>query len=126
MAETLTTYLRRAGEALASAVQVCATANGERPLIIVSSDMSHYLSQDKTEERDSLAISSLSPRDPLALYRTVAENDISMCGVLPMTLGLFAAKELGATEASLLCYSTSGAVSGDFNRVVGYAGVIVA
>ena len=118
--------LRLAGDALASAVQVCATADAERPLIIVSSDMSHYLSQDKTEERDSLAISSLSPRDPLALYRTVAENDITMCGVLPMTLGLFAAQNLGATEASLVCYSTSGAVSGDFNRVVGYAGVIVA
>lgn len=118
--------LHRAGKALAAAVRACAETDGERPLIVVSSDMSHYLSQDKTEKRDGMALSSLTPQDPLALYRTVAENDITMCGVLPMTLGLFAAKDLGAVDANLLCYSTSGAVSGDFNRVVGYAGVLVA
>ncbi len=118
--------LRRAGRALATAVRACAEADGERPLIVVSSDMSHYLSQDKAEKRDGMALSSLTPLDPLALYRTVAENDITMCGVLPMTLGLFAAKDLGAISANLLCYSTSGAASGDFSRVVGYAGVLVA
>lgn len=117
--------LRRAGEALAKAIHACAEADGERPLMVVSSDMNHYLSQENTEKQDNMALAALSPRDPLALYKTVAENDITMCGVLPMTLGLFAARELGATEARLLAYATSGAVSGDFSRVVGYAGVLV-
>lgn len=117
--------LRQAGFALARAIRACATADGEAPLMVVSSDMSHYLSQENTEKRDGMALAALSPRDPLALYKTVAENDITMCGVLPMTLGLFAAQELGASEARLLAYATSGAASGDFTRVVGYAGVLV-
>ena len=117
--------LRRAGEALGGAIRACAEADGERPLMVVSSDMSHYLSQENTEKRDGMALSALSPQDPLTLYKTVVENDITMCGVLPMTLGLFAARELGASEALLLAYATSGAVSGDFERVVGYAGVLV-
>ena len=87
--------------------------------------MSLYLPQDDTVKRDSLALSAINPTDPLALYRVVAENNITMCGVLPMTLGLFAARALGATKARLLNYATSGAASGDMSRVVGYAGVLV-
>ncbi len=117
--------LARAGEALAAAMRAAEAADGELPLIIVSSDMSHYLPQDDTVKRDSLALSAISLEDPVALYRTVAENDITMCGVLPMTLGLFAAKALGATKVKLLNYATSGAASGDLSRVVGYAGVLV-
>jgi hypothetical protein len=38
---------------------------------------------------------------------------------------LFAAKALGARSAKLVKYTTSGEVSGDYERVVGYAGVMV-
>ena len=48
-----------------------------------------------------------------------------MCGVLPMTVGLYAALEMGATAGELVAYATSGDVSGDFEQVVGYAGVLV-
>jgi MEMO1 family protein len=38
-------------------------------------------------------------------------------------VALFAAKRLGATEARLVKYATSGEVSRDFDQVVGYAGL---
>jgi AmmeMemoRadiSam system protein B len=38
---------------------------------------------------------------------------------------LFASKLLGAGSARLVKYATSGEVSGDYDSVVGYAGVIV-
>jgi hypothetical protein len=38
---------------------------------------------------------------------------------------LTAALALGATRAELVRYATSGDVSGDYERVVGYAGIIV-
>jgi AmmeMemoRadiSam system protein B len=38
---------------------------------------------------------------------------------------LTAAKLLGATSATLVKYATSGEVSGDFEAVVGYAGIVV-
>ncbi len=48
-----------------------------------------------------------------------------MCGVIPTTITMIAAKELGATTANLVAYATSGDVSGDYSYVVGYAGFII-
>ncbi len=48
-----------------------------------------------------------------------------MCGVLPMTVALAAAKELGAAEAEIAAYGTSGDATGDRSDVVGYAGFLV-
>jgi AmmeMemoRadiSam system protein B len=48
-----------------------------------------------------------------------------MCGVIPATVMLAAARELGAKSAELVRYANSGDVSGDRESVVGYAGVVV-
>lgn len=113
-------------------VQQVGTALGKvlndfgRPVsIVVSSDMSHYISHDAAKEKDTLALDAAVNLDPRGLFNTVREHDISMCGVLPMTTGLFAALEMGATTGELVAYATSGEVSGDFEQVVGYAGVLV-
>jgi hypothetical protein len=42
-----------------------------------------------------------------------------------MTVGLIAARIRGAHKAYLTRYATSGDVSGDYDQVVGYAGIIV-
>ena len=113
----LTAVARAAGKVL--------KARPEPVTILVSSDMSHYVSQGRAKELDSLALSAIGELDPVGLYSTVREAGISMCGVLPMTLGLMIALELGATRAEIAAYGTSGDASGDFERVVGYAGVLV-
>ena len=38
---------------------------------------------------------------------------------------MVAAKELGAKEARLVKYMTSGETSGDYTQVVGYAGMVI-
>jgi MEMO1 family protein len=48
-----------------------------------------------------------------------------MCGFAPAVAMLTACKDLGASGGRLIRYSTSGDVSGDFDRVVGYAGIVV-
>ncbi|MBC7130123.1 AmmeMemoRadiSam system protein B, partial [Candidatus Bathyarchaeota archaeon] len=48
---------------------------------------------------------------------------ITACGYGPIISLIVAAKELGAKKAKLLCYKTSGDVSGDYSSVVGYAAV---
>lgn len=94
-------------------------------LILVSSDMSHFLSADKAKAQDSMALQAIMDRDPRALHATVRARNISMCGVLPMTLGLEMANALGASQARIVAYGTSGDASGDYAKVVAYAGVIV-
>jgi hypothetical protein len=94
-------------------------------LVVASSDMSHYLPDATTRARDKLALERLCALDPEGLYRTVRDNDISMCGVLPATAMLSYARERGAARAELTAYATSGDASGDYSSVVGYAGVLV-
>lgn len=93
--------------------------------ILVSSDMSHYISHDAAKKLDAMALERILALDPDGLYQTVGERGISMCGVLPMTLGLHIAIGLGATSAEIIAYATSGETSGDFSQVVGYAGALV-
>lgn len=93
--------------------------------LLISSDMSHYIPHQQAKERDAKALAAILALDPKALLETVRREHITMCGVLPMTLGLSVAKAMGATQARVVDYSTSAQASGDFSRVVGYAGVIV-
>lgn len=94
-------------------------------VIVASSDMSHYVSDDVARQKDKKAIDMIKALNPEGLYNVVTRERISMCGYLPTTVMLFAAKALGAIEARLIKYSTSGEVSGDYDHVVGYAGMIV-
>ena len=55
----------------------------------------------------------------------VEEFGITMCGFAPAAIMIVAAKKLGAKNARLVKYQTSGDVSGDASSVVGYAGIIV-
>lgn len=93
--------------------------------IIVSSDMSHYVPHAEAERRDRYALDKIQDVDPEGLYRTVRQLGISMCGVFPMTMGLAACRALGAEAATITAYATSGEASGDYDRVVGYAGALV-
>jgi AmmeMemoRadiSam system protein B len=97
--------------------------DAERPLLIASSDMSHYVPDVVARRKDRMAIDRMLALDPEGLYATVRIERISMCGVVPATVVLFAARRLGATSARLIRYATSGDVSRDFEQVVGYAGL---
>jgi AmmeMemoRadiSam system protein B len=48
-----------------------------------------------------------------------------MCGPGPVMSMLTACKRLGASQAHLLCYATSGDIIRDYSQVVGYASVAV-
>ena len=126
--------LRGLGEALAD---VIAGRQGEdreeghredregKVLIVASSDMNHYEPDAITRSKDHQAIERVLALDARGLWEVVSKEHISMCGFGPTVVMLTAAKLLGATSATLVKYATSGDVSGDYEAVVGYAGVIV-
>ncbi|RJX35622.1 MAG: AmmeMemoRadiSam system protein B [Desulfarculus sp.] len=109
------------GRDIAGAIQ----ALGEPVLMVASTDMTHYESAQQAQAKDSKALEAILALDPQGLYRTVTGLRISMCGVLPTTVALAAALELGATAAELVAYTNSGAVTGDTREVVAYAGLII-
>lgn len=94
-------------------------------LIVASSDMNHYESRKTGSVKDRLALEELTALNPYGLYTTVSTNDISMCGIIPVTVALLVAIRLGADKADIIRYSDSGDVSGDIDQVVGYAGAVI-
>jgi MEMO1 family protein len=63
-------------------------------------------------------------RDPAGLLVIVERENITMCGVIPTVVMLFAANALGAKNAHLLKHCHSGDVT-PMNSVVGYASVAI-
>ncbi len=112
-------------KALGIVIASVAAEAGEPVLVIASSDMNHYESDDVTRLKDRRAIDQVLALDPRGLYETVHKGNISMCGYGPAVVMLTAARKLGAKRAELLRYATSGDVSGDRDMVVGYAGIAV-
>jgi len=97
-----------------------------RPVsMVVSSDMSHFVTHEMAQEQDARALDPALALNPTLFYETVRGEGISMCGVLPMTLALAAALELGASQSEITAYATSGEINGELRRVVGYAGLVV-
>jgi len=113
--------LQALGEAIAEALR----AHSDAVLLIASSDMNHYENDRVTRSKDQKAIARILALDPRGLFDTVMKENISMCGMGPAVSLLAAAKRLGGASAELIAYATSGDVSGDRERVVGYAGMVV-
>ena len=93
--------------------------------ILASSDLNHYEDQKSTLRKDQLVIDQVLALDPQELWHVVEEFDVSMCGFIPTTTMLLAAKRLGATSARLLKHATSGDINGDYSHVVGYCSVSI-
>ena len=94
-------------------------------VIIASSDMTHYEPQESAQKKDNQAIAAILELSEDKLLARVEELDITMCGYAPTASLISAAKELGAREAELVRYQTSGDTTGDYSSVVGYAGIII-
>ena len=117
------------GSAVAKAIEDLGlrAAEGEAPkvLVVASSDMSHYVPAETAKRKDHMAIERILALDARGLYETVRNEDITMCGYGPAVAMLTACTSLGATKAELIKYANSGDVSGDYDQVVGYAGIVV-
>jgi len=94
-------------------------------VIIASSDMNHYESQETAQQKDTQAIEAILDLDEDELFKRVRELKITMCGYAPTISLISAAKELGVKGAELVRHQTSGDTTGDFTSVVGYAGIIM-
>lgn len=112
-------FCEEIGNAIADVVQ-------NEPIgILASSDLNHYANQEVTLIKDRRAIDQVLALDPDSLWRVVDEEDISMCGFIPTTTMLIAARKLGAQNARLIKHATSGDINHDYAHVVGYAAILI-
>nr|VFK15397.1 MAG: hypothetical protein BECKLPF1236B_GA0070989_10773 [Candidatus Kentron sp. LPFa] len=85
----------------------------EGALVVVSTDLSHYLAYDQARERDSITAHAIETLDTSAIHSEDA------CGRSPVNGLLYAAKHRGMVVERLDLRS-SGDTAGDKARVVGY------
>jgi hypothetical protein len=86
---------------------------GPETLIVVSSDLSHYLPYAEARRMDQASADSVLRRQPLALHEQA-------CGATPINGLLQVARHRNLTP-TLLDLRNSGDTAGDKSRVVGYA-----
>ena len=106
---------REVGKALAKALE------GKNAVIIASTDMTHYEPHEQAVRKDKLALSAVEKLNEEEFYSIIESYNISACGYGPVAALITAAKLLGVKKAEILCYKTSGDITGDYSSVVGYA-----
>jgi len=94
-------------------------------IMIASTDLTHYQNSTLAWRNDKKIIDAIQDLDENSVYKNVEEYNISMCGYGPVSAVIIASKILGAKNAKLLKYATSGDVTRDHNQVVGYASLII-
>lgn len=112
---------KKIGKSIAQGIK----ASRKGAIIMASSDMTHYEPHEKAKKKDAKAIEAILSLDEDQLLDRIDSLHITMCGYAPTVALICAAKELGATKAELVRYQTSGDTTGDYDSVVGYAGVII-
>ena len=94
---------------------------GRDVLLVASSDLSHYHPAAVANALDAKVVADVARFDPEALMDRLEAHHGHACGGGPMVAVLRAARERGATRATILRYADSGdAGDGDKSRVVGY------
>jgi len=94
---------------------------GKDVVVIASTDLSHYVPKDVAAKKDGQVLDAIKAMDAKRLFRTVEDNDVSMCGYGPVIATITACT---GGKATLLKYATSGDVS-PMREVVGYAAVVI-
>ena len=98
----------------------------EDVLVVVSTDMSHFHTDDQAKGIDHNTLQAIENFDDKKIYENCkVHKGMELCGFVPVTTALLLAKERGLTGIERLSYATSGDVSGDKSRVVGYTSMII-
>ena len=92
--------------------------------VIASSDFTHYEPRDVARKVDSQLIEAILNMDIPQIYSRAYRYNASSCGIGPIAATIAASRRLGAASGKLLCYGTSGDVSGDYRQVVGYGAIV--
>lgn len=106
-------------ESLAAAL--ADTLQGQNALLVASSDLSHFYPQAAANQLDSTILSAVASFDPDQVLNIYTSGKGQACGLSAILTVMHTARLLGAIRAAILNYATSGDVSGDYQRVVGYA-----
>jgi AmmeMemoRadiSam system protein B len=94
---------------------------GKDVVVLASTDFSHYIPKAEAARRDRKAIDKILASDVKGFYRTIQEEDVSMCGYGPVIAMMTA---VAPAKPEFLKYATSGDVA-PMDDVVGYGAIVM-
>lgn len=94
-------------------------------LIVISSDLSHYHTDQEARDMDGKLVKIVDEMNADELMRYTDTGLVEACGAGPICLLLKLAAKMDRDHIKTLVYRNSGDVSGDKERVVGYMSAAV-
>ena len=125
MREQNTKVARSLGKSLSRLISEDLAKSDQKAILVASTDLSHFYTQEVANSLDAEVLRQVEAFDPVGVIRAEEQGKGFACGHGALAAVLWAAKELGANHAQVLRYATSGDVTGDFNRVVGYGAAVM-
>jgi MEMO1 family protein len=93
-------------------------------LLVASTDLSHFYPQAIANKLDQELLRQVEAFSPAGVIQAEENGKGFACGRGALASVMVAAKALGANQAQILNYATSGDVTGDFSQVVGYGAAV--
>lgn len=97
---------------------------GKDYLLVASTDLSHFYPEEQARRYDAELLRQVELFSPQGIFNADKTNTGFACGMGAIAAVLWAAKDLGADTVRVLHQATSGAITGDFERVVGYGAAV--
>jgi hypothetical protein len=96
----------------------------QKALLIASSDLSHFYPQPVAEVLDRAILDAVAAFDPRGVIEAEEHGRGFACGRGAIAAVMIAARALGADQALIVDYATSGDVTHDYGQVVGYGAAL--
>jgi AmmeMemoRadiSam system protein B/AmmeMemoRadiSam system protein A len=109
---------KRTIQTLAAALEKCCA--GKTVLVVASTDLSHFLSQEEASKTDAETISLIQSVKTESLIRKIEAGDNIMCGGGPVVAALLYAGKSGPVRVETLKHADSSEAGGPASQVVGY------
>jgi MEMO1 family protein len=113
------------GKALSRLILESETLADQTVILVASTDLSHFYPQQVAEKLDEEVLRRVEALDPEGVIQVEEQGKGFACGRGALATMLWVAKALGADHAQVLNHATSGDISGDYDRVVGYGAAVV-
>ncbi|MEM6991170.1 MAG: AmmeMemoRadiSam system protein B [Myxococcota bacterium] len=107
------------GIAIADLLKAEAEA-GREVLLVGTTDLVHHEPLALAEEQDTEMMRLITELDVQGLYDYVVENEVTVCGEIPVSIMMVALRELGHTSMELLERGNSFHVLMDDSDIIGY------
>ncbi|NYB52777.1 MAG: AmmeMemoRadiSam system protein B [Methanobacteriaceae archaeon] len=97
---------------------------GRDVVVIASTDFTHYQPHEVAQTHDTKVLEAIKEMDEELMVNQIRKYNVTMCGYGPVIATITASKTMGANEAKILKYATSGDTGGDYSSVVGYGSAV--